>query len=236
MSNIRLFFSQSLSFNLNAKLDKSQSHYVNKVMRVKVNETFSLFNERGEWEAKIKEISKGIVEFNITKQLRQKENNKEIWLAFSPIKSNYFNFMMQKSTELGVTKFIPIVFDRSVVRKINNNRLEKIIIEACEQSNRINVPVLEKCQNLKNFLSKNNKKIELIFTDLNTENKKLEIKKTTDKPICVIIGPEGDFAEKERKEILSFEGVNKIKINENILRSETAAISALSIVIYSFNL
>ena len=144
--------------------------------------------------------------------------------------------MMQKATELGVTRFMPIIFDRSVVRKINHNRLEKIIIEACEQSNRINVPVLEKCQNLKNFLSKNNKKIELIFTDLNTENRKLEIKKITDKPICIIIGPEGDFSEKEREEILSFEGVNKIKINENILRSETAAISALSIVNYAFNL
>jgi len=236
MSNIRLFFPKSLSLNLTSKLDKPQSHYISKVMRIKLNEVFSLFNSSGEWEAKIKEISKGIVEFNITKQLRQKENNREIWLAFSPIKSNYFNFMIQKATELGVTKFIPIVFDRSVVRKINHNRLEKIIIEASEQSNRINVPVLEKCQNLKNFLSKNNKKIELIFTDLNTENKKLDVKKTTDKPICVIIGPEGDFSEKERKEILSFDGVNKININENILRSETAAISALSIVIYSFNL
>ena len=236
MSNIRLFFPKSLSLNLTSRLDKPQSHYISKVMRIKSNEVFSLFNSSGEWEAKIKEISKGIVEFNITKQLRQKENNKEIWLAFSPIKSNYFNFMIQKASELGVTKFIPIVFDRSVVRKINDNRLEKIIIEASEQSNRINVPVLEKCQNLKNFLSKNNKKIELIFTDLNTENRKLEIKKITDKPICVIIGPEGDFSEKEREEILSFEGVNKIKINENILRSETAAISALSIVNYTFNL
>ena len=236
MSNIRLFFPKSLSLNLTSKLDKPQSHYISKVMRIKSNEVFSLFNSSGEWEAKIKEISKGIVEFNITKQLRQKENNREIWLAFSPIKSNYFNFMIQKATELGVTQFIPVIFDRSVVRKINHNRLEKIIIEASEQSNRINVPVLEKCQNLKNFLSKNNKKIELIFTDLNTENKKLDVKKTTDKPICVIIGPEGDFSEKERKEILSFDGVNKININENILRSETAAISALSIVIYSFNL
>ena len=236
MSNIRLFFPKSLSLNLTSKLDKPQSHYISKVMRIKSNEVFSLFNNSGEWEAKIKEISKGIVEFNITKQLRQKENSKEIWLAFSPIKSNYFNFMMQKATELGVTKFIPIVFDRSVVRKINHDRVEKIIVEASEQSNRINVPVLEKCQNLKNFLSKNSKKIQLIFTDLNTENKKLDVKKTTEKPVCVIIGPEGDFSEKERKEILSFEGVSKININENILRSETAAISALSIVIYSFNL
>ncbi len=236
MSNIRLFFPKSLSLNLTSKLDKSQSHYINKVMRVKSDQVFSLFNNSGEWEAKIKEISKGIVEFNITKHLRQKESIKEMWLAFSPIKSNYLNFMIQKATELGVTKFVPIIFDRSVVRKINSNRLEKIIVEASEQSNRINIPVLENCQNLKNFLNKNIKKIELIFTDLNTKNKKLEIKKTIDKPICVLVGPEGDFSEKERKDILSFEGVNNININENILRSETAAISALSIVIYSFNL
>jgi len=153
MSNIRLFFPESLSLNLNAKLDKSQSHYVNKVMRVKLNKTFSLFNESVEWEAKIKEISNGIVGFIITKQLRQKENSKEIWLAFSPIKSNYFNFMIQKATELGVTKFLPIIFDRTVVRKINKERLQKIIIEAAEQSNRINVPSIEKPQNLKNFLN-----------------------------------------------------------------------------------
>ena len=232
MSNIRLFFPESLSLNLTAKLDKPQSHYVSKVMRIKSNDVFFLFNSSGEWEAKIKEISKGIVEFNITRQLRQKESSKEIWLAFSPIKSNYLNFMIQKATELGVTKFLPIIFERSVVRKINHNRLEKIIIEASEQSNRINVPILEKCQNLKNFLDRNKKKIELIFADLNSENKKLEIKKVTGKSLCIIIGPEGDFSEKERKEILSFEEVKQIKINENILRSETAAISALSIINY----
>ena len=72
MSNIRLFFSEGLLLNLTAKLDKSQSHYVNKVMRIKVNETFSLFNSGGEWEAKIIEISKNVVKFKITKQLRQK--------------------------------------------------------------------------------------------------------------------------------------------------------------------
>jgi len=236
MGNIRLFFSESLSLNLSSKLDKSQSHYLTKVMRIKVGESFSLFNKSGEWEAKINEISKGVVEFIVTKQLRHKENSKEIWLAFSPIKSNYFNFMIQKATELGVTKFIPIIFNRTIVRKINKERLEKIIIEAAEQSNRIHIPSVEKPQDLKNFLSKNKRKIDLIFTDLNSENKKLDIKKLINKPICIIIGPEGDFSESEKEEILTFEGVKQIKINENILRSETAAISALSIVNYFFNL
>jgi 16S rRNA (uracil1498-N3)-methyltransferase len=218
---------------MSGKLDKSQSHYVNKVMRVKENEVFSLFNSSGEWEAKILSISKNIVEFNITKQLRQKETTKELWLAFSPIKSNYFNFMIQKATELGVTKFLPIVFDRTIVRKINKERLEKVIIEAAEQSNRINVPSIEEPQSLNSFLK--NSKIDLIFTDLNTSNTKIDLNQLTSNPTCVIIGPEGDFSEVERQEILEFNGVQAIKINENILRSETAVISAISIINYAIN-
>ena len=232
MSNIRLFYSKSLSLNLTDKLDKSQSHYVSKVMRLKEKEVFSLFNSSGEWEAKILNITKSIVEFNVTKQLRHQENTKELWLAFSPIKSNYFNFMIQKATELGVTKFLPVIFKRTIVRKINKGRLEKVIIEAAEQSNRITVPSIEDPQKLKSFL---NNDMDLIFTDLNTTNTKIDIKKFTTKPTCVIIGPEGDFSEEEREEILKFNGVQPIKINENILRSETAVISALSIINYAIN-
>ena len=233
MSNIRLFYPKSLSINLSDKLDKSQSHYVSKVMRIKENEVFSLFNISGEWEAKILGISKSIVEFNVTKQLRQKENFKKLWLAFSPIKSNYFNFMIQKATELGVTKFLPIIFDRTIVRKINKERLEKVVIEAAEQSNRIQVPNIEDPQNLRDFLDKSD--VDLIFTDLNSKNNKVDLKKLTSKPTCIVVGPEGDFSESERDEILSYKGVQAIKINENILRSETAVISAISIINYAIN-
>ena len=233
MSNIRLFFSNTLSADMTNRLDKSQSHYLVKVMRIKESEVFSIFNQNGEWEAKVLKISKGIVEFKTVKQLRKKESSKELWLAFSPIKSNYQNFMIQKATELGVTKFLPVIFDRSVVRKINNERLEKIVIEASEQSNRLNLPVIEKAQNLKKFLNSNS--MDLIFTDLNSNNKKIDKSKLTDKPICIVIGPEGDFSETEREKILSFKGVQPVKINENILRSETAAISAISIVNYVIN-
>ena len=233
MSNIRLFFSDTLSLNMIDKLDKGQSHYLSKVMRVKENEVFSLFNKEGEWEAKVLGIFKNIVEFKIIKQLRQKEITKELWLAFSPIKSNYQNFMLQKATELGVTKFLPIIFDRTIVRKINKDRIEKIVIEASEQSNRINIPIIEEAQDLNGFLKKNS--MNLIFTDLNSNIKKIDKSKFTDKPVCIIIGPEGDFSETEREKILSFKGVQPIKINENILRSETAVISAISIVNYVIN-
>lgn len=233
MSNIRLFFSDTLSANMIDKLNKDQSHYLIKVMRIKENEVFSLFNNEGEWEAKILGMSKNIVEFKIIKQLRQKKTSRELWLAFSPIKSNYQNFMLQKATELGVTKFLPIIFDRTVVRKINKDRFEKIVIEASEQSNRISVPLIEEAQDLNGFLKKN--LMNLIFTDLNSNINKVDKSKFTDNPVCIIIGPEGDFSEAEREKILSFKGVQPIKINENILRSETAVISAISIVNYVIN-
>ena len=233
MGNIRLFFSNPITNGMTGMLDKSQSHYLNKVMRIKENEFFSLFNNKGEWEAKILKISKGLVEFEIIKQLRQKENMKDLWLAFSPIKSNYQNFMIQKATELGVTKFLPIIFDRTIVRSINVERLKKIVIEASEQSNRINIPSIEQTQNLESFLNSN--LVDLIFTDLNSTNKKIDKSKLTNKPICIIVGPEGDFSELEREKILTFKGVQAVKINDIILRSETAVISAISIVNYAIN-
>ena len=231
MSNIRLFFSESLSINLSSKLDKSQSHYLSKVMRVNTGEKFSLFNQNGEWEAKIDKIIKGIVEFSISKKIRSNTNEKEIWLAFAPIKLNYLNLMIQKATELGVTKFIPILTERTIVRKINEKRVNKIIIEASEQSNRLKVPQLEEIVKLYDFL-KFNQKTNIIFGDLNTNNNKLNIKST--EPLCILIGPEGDFTTQEREKILKLKNIIPLKINENILRSETAAISIISIV--TFNL
>ena len=227
MTYIRLFYKEKLSDNLISNLDKSQSHYISKVMRIKEGESFSLFNDDGEWEARIKEIKKGIVNFAIVKKLKHEENNNEIWLAFTPIKFNYLNFMIQKATELGVTKFIPILTERTIVRNLNLERLSKIIIEASEQSNRIKLPKLEKLIKLDEFM-KLYKDTDIIFGDLNSKNNEIKIKK--DNPLCVLIGPEGDFSEKERKEILNLKNMKSIKINKNILRSETAALSIISII------
>ena len=227
MTYIRLFFKENLSDKLNSNLDKSQSHYISKVMRIKEGESFSLFNDSGEWEAKINEIKKGIVNFIIVKKLKNSENNSEIWLAFTPIKLNYLNFMIQKATELGVTKFIPILSERTMVRDLNSERLNKVIIEASEQSNRIKLPKLEKLVKFKDFI-KLYKDTDIVFGDLNSSNDQIKINK--DSPVCILIGPEGDFSENERKEILDLKKVKSLKINKNILRAETAAISIISII------
>tara|TARA_Y100000591_G_scaffold310585_1_gene313086 strand:+ start:13 stop:717 length:705 start_codon:yes stop_codon:yes gene_type:complete len=234
MNNIRLYYQQNLSDNLSAKLNKNQSHYIYKVMRIKKNQNFNVFNSSGEWLAEVININKSIVEFKIIKQIKTKETPREIWLAFSPIKSNYFNFMIQKATELGVTKFFPIIFDRTIVRKVNSERMTKILIEASEQSNRIHIPTIHKSLRLDQFLKNYKNLINLVFADLNSNQNKLN-SNDDKKPICIIVGPEGDFSESERQEILKFEGVQSLKLSDNILRSETAVISALSIVNFIIN-
>ena len=230
MSNIRLFFSESLYINLKSKLDKTQSHYIHKVMRIKEGQNFSLFNQSGEFEAKVENIIRGIVEFSVEKKLRSADNPREIWLAFTPIKLNYLNLMIQKATELGVTRFIPLLSDRTVVRKINEKRVKKIIVEASEQSNRLNLPILDKLKKLEKFLIENTD-TTIFFGDLNSDNKKIDIQ--SDEPICVLIGPEGDFSIKEREIISKMKNIIPLNINKNILRSETAAISIISIISYS---
>jgi 16S rRNA (uracil1498-N3)-methyltransferase len=200
-------------------------------MRINIGQSFSLFNQSGEWEAKIKEINKGIVEFSVIKKLRSANNERDIWLAFAPIKLNYLNLMIQKATELGVTKFIPVLTERTIVRKLNDKRLNKIIIEASEQSNRLKVPKLNKILKLDDFL-KLNQNTNIIFGDLNTDNSKINFKSSD--PLCILIGPEGDFTLKERENILKLKKLIPLKINQNILRSETAAISMISII--TFNL
>ena len=230
MSNIRLFFEKSLSLNLISKLDKTQSHYLSKVMRINIGENFSIFNKNGEWEAKVKNLNRGIIEFLITKKIRVLINEKEICLAFAPIKMNYLNLMIQKATELGVTKFIPVLTERTIVRKLNEDRLKKIIIEASEQSNRLHVPELCKLIKLNEFL-KLNQNLNLIFGDLNSDNTKVNL--SNKESLCILIGPEGDFTTKERNQIMKFKKLIPLKINNNILRSETAAISMISIILFN---
>ena len=181
----------------------------------------------GEWQTIIKKISKNDLNFKVTKQLRHEENETDLWLAFSPIRSNFFNFMIQKATELGVTKFIPVITERTVVRNINYERLIKIVTEASEQCNRLSIPEIDKIQKLDEFF-KNNKDLNLIFGDLNSDNKKLKI--NNKKLLCILIGPEGDYTEVEREKILKYCGTQSIKLGNNILRTETAVISALSVI------
>ena len=237
-STIRLYFPDKIQSDLSSHITKEQAHYVKDVMRLKIGDKLSIFNILGEWNAVIESYEKNGAKIKIMEKVRDKDNEKNIWLAFSPIKQNSLNFVMQKGTELGVQKFIPILSDRTIVREVNIERIKKIIVEASEQSNRISVPEINKPDSLKNFLSIFPKNGCLIFCDINSNQNNLKniLAKNIDGPICIIIGPEGDFSENERKIIIGLNQTYSISLAKNILKAETAAISAITIVNYHLNL
>ena len=130
-SKIRLHFPKELKANLLSTLSNEQSHYIRNVMRLKPGDIISLFNTtNGEWDAKIVNYAKETTELKIEKLTKNKKVENNLWLAFSPIKKNPLNMLIQKTTELGIQKFIPILSDRTVVREINTERVKKIIVEA----------------------------------------------------------------------------------------------------------
>ena len=180
-SKIRLYFSKELKANLQSNLSIEQSHYIKNVMRLKPGDTISLFNSvNGEWSAKIVSHNKENTEFKVEKIIKTKRIEHDLWLAFSPIKKNPLDMMIQKTTELGIQKFIPVLSERTIVKEINTERLKKIIVEASEQSNRISIPKIESLCPLKIFLEKFPNNGSLIFCDINcdkTDLKKILTKK-----------------------------------------------------------
>ena len=232
-AKVRLYFYGKIQSDLISHLTKNQSHYVKDVIRLKIGESFSVFNEQGEWNAVIKNYEKNDACIEILEKVRNKENEKNIWLAFSLIKKNPLDMMIQKATELGIQKFIPILSERSIVRDINIQRVKKIIVEASEQSNRISIPEIFKPESLKTFLKNFPKNGNLIFCDINSINSELKnslLKQNNKNPICILIGPEGDFSESERQSIIDIDQSFSLSLASNILRAETAAIAAVSIV------
>ena len=236
-TKIRLYFSDKIQSELISYLTREQSHYVKDVMRLKTGDSFSAFNNQGEWNAIIESYEKDGARIKILKKVRNKKSEKNVWLAFSPIKQNPLNFMIQKTTELGIQKFIPVICERSVVNDINIERIKKIIIESSEQSNRLSVPEITKKESLKNFLKLFPKDGCIIFCDINCNKSNFRniLSKKIKGPVCILVGPEGDFSENERQLIIELNQTSPLSLASNILRAETAAIAATTIVNFELN-
>jgi 16S rRNA (uracil1498-N3)-methyltransferase len=137
---------------------------------------------------------------------------------------------LQKATELGVSKIIPIVSERTEVKELNFERANKIVVEATEQSNQLIPPQISKVTKLKDYLKDLDSFSKLLFADVNSkDNLKAEVLKEA-KSLSVLIGPEGDFSPSERELILENSNVVPFTISRNILRTDTAVISAISLV------
>ena len=228
--NIRLYHPNSIVENTTKLLSKEHSHYVANVMRLKIGSRLNFFNKDGEWESEIILIQKDKVEVKFTKKVKQASNESKIELAICLVKKTPMEIILQKSTELGVSKITPIVSERTEVKDLNYERARKIVIEATEQSNQLNPPEISEVKKLKDFLKNLDSSTKLLFADVNSQNvlKNDNIKKGG--ALSVLIGPEGDFSPAERESILKVPDVKSFSISKNILRSDTAVITAISLV------
>ena len=236
MSNIRLYYPGAIVKNSINLLSKEHTHYLTNVMRLKRGSNVNLFNKDGEWLSEIVFLDRDRVEVKFLNKIKESLKSTNVELAICLVKKTSMEIILQKATELGIAKIIPIISERTEVKDLNLERAKKIVVEATEQSNQLNVPDIEEPQKLKDFINSLDSNTSLFFADINTE-KKIDnkiIEKS--KKISVLIGPEGDFSPNERKMILAKDNAISFSISKNILRTETAAISALSLINYSLNL
>ena len=230
MSNIRLFHPENIIENTTSLLSKEHTHYVVNVMRLKRGSNINFFNKNGEWLSEIVFLDRDRVEVKFLNKLKEPTKNSNIELAICLVKKSPMDTILQKVTELGVSKIIPIVSERTEVKELNFERANRIVVEATEQSNQLIPPQISEITKLKDFLKDLSGSSKLLFADVNSKDKlKAEALKEA-KTLSVLIGPEGDFSPSERELILSNSNAVPFTISRNILRSDTAVISAISLV------
>jgi len=234
--NIRLYHPNSIVENTTGLLSKEHTHYIINVMRLKRGSEINFFNKNGEWKSEIIFLDKDRVEVKFLEKIKQSSSLSKIELAICLVKKNSMETVLQKATELGVGKIIPVVSERTEVKDLNYDRAKKIVIEATEQSNQLAPSEISEIIKLKDFLDSINESTKLLFADVNSSvNLKADDFKKSNS-LCILIGPEGDFSPSEREKILKRTNTIPFSLSKNILRTETAAISAITLVSYLFNL
>ena len=230
MSNIRLYYPNSISKNTTSLLSKEHTHYVANVMRLKRGSNINFFNQEGEGASEVVFLEKDRVEVKFLNKIKEPLKSSSIELAICLIKKNPMDIILQKATELGVNKIIPIISERTEVKELNYIRAKKIVIEATEQSNQLAPPKISEVIKLNDLLKNLDVETKILFADVNSKVnlKTLDLKGS--KSLCILIGPEGDFSPSERESILSIPQVIPFVMSKNILRSDTAVISAISLV------
>ena len=235
--NIRLYHPDSILENNTSLLSKEHTHYLVNVMRLKRGSNLNFFNKNGEWKSEIIFLNKDRVEVRFLEKIKEGKHLSKTEIAICLVKKHPMDIILQKATELGVSKIIPIVSERTEVKELNIDRAKKIVIEATEQSNQLVPPEIANVTKLKDFLKTFNENSKLLFADVNSkDNLKIGDLKNF-KSLCILIGPEGDFSPLERESILQNRAVKPFTLSRNILRSDTAVISAISLVnfINNFN-
>ena len=229
----RLYVSQAIGAELLLPLDQDQWHYVRNVMRLVDGDEMMIFNgQHGEWRASLVYETKKRICLKPLLQTKPQPNQPELLYAFAPLKKGRLDYMIQKATELGASLLQPVLTDYTDNHKINLQKLAANAVEAAEQCTMLSVPQVAEPLKFDQFIAQFSKTHQIIFCDEAADSASPinVIAALKGQKICVLVGPEGGFSEAERQALLTLEQVTTISLGPRIMRADTAAIAALTLV------
>lgn len=219
----RLFVDETLGDGASVTVD---GNYLAAVLRLGPGDQVKLFDDRtGEWLAQIVEAGKKRVTLQVGERLREREQVPDLWLVFAPVKRGRIDWLVEKATELGVARLQPVVTRRTIVDRLNLERLRAHAVEAAEQCERTALPVLEEPRKLDAVLKAWPAERALYFADETGGDAFAPVPGSA----AILIGPEGGFTDEERAAIGALPQARPVSLGPRILRADTAALAAISL-------
>jgi 16S rRNA (uracil1498-N3)-methyltransferase len=224
----RLYVDAELALDTVLTLDGQPANYLGAVLRLGAGDTVKLFDDRtGEWLAEIADGGKKRVSLRVAEKLREREAVPDLWLLFAPIKRGRIDWMAEKASELGVARLVPVITRRTIVDRVNTERLRAHMIEAAEQCERTALPSLAEPEKLERLLAAWPAERALLFAD--EQGGELLANAAAPGPAAILIGPEGGFTFEEREAIRAILRARPVSLGPRILRADTAAVAAVAV-------
>jgi 16S rRNA (uracil1498-N3)-methyltransferase len=237
-SRVRLFVNEALKKDASIAVRGMQCHYLVHVMRIRAGDRIALFNgEDGEWQASVKQARKNGCVLDIGDELRPQEAEIGPWLAFAPLKKTRTQFVIEKATELGVSRLLPVFTDHTSTERVNLQRLRAYAVEAAEQCDRLTVPKVMEPSDLNDLAADWPDDRRLLVMDCRGGGTPLLdvlsaigvlVAERRQQPPGLLVGPEGGFTAAELDDLAALPFATTVALGSRILRAETAALSALA--------
>lgn len=230
-STPRLFVDESLSEGAELRIEGGQAHYLLNVMRLKEAAPVKLFDDRsGEYLAIVTAAAKRDLVLTVQGKLRDRTPAPDLWLCQALIKKDRLDWVAEKSCELGVGRFVPVLTQRCVVDKVKEERLRSQMIEAAEQCERTTLPEIAPMTKLEALLKNWPVDRPLYFCDeRGGEPFAAALQSGNHTKSAILIGPEGGFSDAENAMIRALPQTVPVSLGSHILRADTAAVAAVAI-------
>lgn len=229
-NRIRMYIDNVLEVGTQLFCDEKQAHYLLNVMRLNVGDEVFVFNGKdGEFSTEVVDVQKKKCVLKVVSKLCEYSQCPDVWLLFAPLKKDNTDFVVEKATELGVRKIIPVITEYTSNQKVKLERMILQVTEASEQCRRQDVPMVCREENLQKVLQNWDKNRKLIYLDESLKSKPAQEQMPKCKaPVAILVGPEGGFSEKELEMLRNLDYTYGVSLGNRILRAETAAVASLA--------